>query len=196
MFQRANWTSPLNFMGFAAFAMGFGALAGSWTLSDRSFQRSFEAALAERTILETPQQLAGISKQTISDRRAAAYDGSEASQNANLELPISGSEEFWLGHTRFKGSSISPVALSGPFKLGDQLAIGSGNAKHLWTVVDLSELSQPNAAAPDLKPSILLVTLQDRTSGSGRGALMRLIVDTNDTLIGTRVSTRAPDSSL
>ncbi len=182
MIEGARQTNQLFYLGFVAVAMGLGALLGTWSFSDQYFARGFDAALSKQSTISTS------SHQTFDAAvdNVSTADAVGTIENANLELPISGGEEFWLGHTRFTGSAASPAAFSGPFKLGDQLVIGPNDGKRMWVVVNISQLTKQDNIVSEMTPSILLITLQDRTSGTKTGPLLRIIVDTNDSLIGSR----------
>ncbi len=157
---------PLSLTGFGVVAMGFAALAGSWALSDRSFEQEIEAALAKQ---QTNTQTA-------------------AKQKTNT--PIVGSEDYWLGRTQFSDTNTHPVvAKNGPFKLGDRVSISSNGTKRVLKVISISELNSPAATDKGHDKMLLLVTLQDRSQGSLPGPIIRIVVDADDqTILGTQVS--------
>ncbi|MGH1420023.1 MAG: hypothetical protein ACRBCJ_14295 [Hyphomicrobiaceae bacterium] len=183
MMQRAKAQSSLFLLGAIAIPIAFGTLLGSWPYSANSLQKGFEAALAERDGAAVTQAArrtgfkdVAISK-TANSSTVAKFDG----QIINGQ--ISGSEEFWLSQTHSTGATPKPVALAGPFKLGDQLTIGHAESKRIWTVVNISEIEQlVTATSIDQNPSSLLVTLQDQTSNPVAGPIIRIIVDSNELL--------------
>lgn len=185
MMQRAKAQSSLILLGVIAALMAFGTLLGSGPYSAKSFQEGFETALAERidrdgAVLQAAQR-AGFTEVAITNAANSSPTGKIDGQIIGGQ--ISGSEEFWLGQTHYTGATPKPVALAGPFKLGDQLTIGHADSKRIWTVVNISELEQlVTATSVDQNPSSLLVTLQDKTSSPVAGPIIRIIVDSDELL--------------
>lgn len=140
---------------------GAAGVLAAWATNANKFEDRFQAAIAEQTFSAPPETV--------------------AARVSKVEVPQAGSEDFWLGETKFSGPKTQPVSLTGPVKIGDELVISSTSGSRQLVVIDVVKLNKPSESAYRARDKdLLLVTLQNKSAIGSVGGMLRIVIDSDN----------------
>ena len=104
-------------------------------------------------------------------------------QTAAADIPIVGSEDFWLGHANH--SQNVNVSWSSSIAKGDKITIGSDGRQRMLKVESVDPIHASGVTRVDTESIRPLMMVTAREVGRPDGMVMRFVVEVEDPLIPT-----------